>query len=166
MKSSRRQLNESPRLYSLVKTDRASTRNSTSDSDGVVLYYPAIFSVLVTVVISAGQPISLPTLFADEPIRIISWTRSTSSRFAPFEFLDGELHFYRFIPPELSNLFPKLVEANESPNLELPSMTITKVSTEASVCDAEKSCLRKEWRGKICTFIITAVRQKSELLAL
>lgn len=46
---------------------------------------------------------------------------------APLEFLRGELHFYRSIPPDLSHLFPKLVEANESPDADLPSITITKV---------------------------------------
>ena len=105
-------------------------------------------------------------MFAKEPIWIICLDEKHIVKFAPIEFLDGELHFYRSIPPELSHMFPKLVEANESLNLELPSMTTTKASTKASVCDAEKTCSRKEWHGKRGVFIITPVRQKSKLLAL
>lgn len=47
---------------------------------------------------------------------------------APLEYLRGELHFYRSIPPELTHLFPTLVAASEDASQELPSMTITKAS--------------------------------------
>ncbi|CAM9959645.1 unnamed protein product, partial [Hapterophycus canaliculatus] len=46
---------------------------------------------------------------------------------APLEYLRGELHFYRSIPPELTHLFPTLVEADDGDSTRaMPSMTITK----------------------------------------
>ncbi|CAM9166762.1 unnamed protein product [Pylaiella littoralis] len=47
---------------------------------------------------------------------------------APSEYLRGELHFYRSIPPELTHLFPTLVEVADDPSLAMPSITITKAS--------------------------------------
>ncbi|CAM9314502.1 unnamed protein product [Ectocarpus fasciculatus] len=46
---------------------------------------------------------------------------------APLEYLRGELHFYRSIPPELVHLFPTVVEVNDDPALAMPSMTMTKI---------------------------------------
>ncbi|CAM9558807.1 unnamed protein product, partial [Sphacelaria rigidula] len=45
----------------------------------------------------------------------------------PFEFLRGELHFYKSVPPALSQFFPKLVEQNVEPGLESSSITITRI---------------------------------------
>lgn len=47
---------------------------------------------------------------------------------APVEYLRGEANFYRAIPPELSDLFPKLVACNDDEGALLPSITITKAS--------------------------------------
>lgn len=46
----------------------------------------------------------------------------------PEEYLRGELHFYRSIPPELAHLFPRLIEASDKLTPGLPSLTITKAS--------------------------------------
>eukprot|EP00903_Cladosiphon_okamuranus_P016587 g15301.t1 len=46
---------------------------------------------------------------------------------APMEYLRGELHFYRSVPPALTHLFPTLVGANEDASQALPSITITKI---------------------------------------
>ncbi|CAM9226622.1 unnamed protein product, partial [Scytosiphon promiscuus] len=55
---------------------------------------------------------------------------------APFEYLRGELFFYRSIPPDLTHLFPTLVEANDdSPGQTMPSMTITKARWRSFLVD-------------------------------
>lgn len=65
---------------------------------------------------------------------------------APVEYLRGELHFYRSIPPELTHLFPTLVGASEDASQALPSMTITKASGR----DEVHAVYPREGRGHHC----------------
>lgn len=76
------------------------------------------------------KPVELSPPFSFRSSRRARITRLDESHIVksgPLEHLRGELHFYRSIPPELSKLFPKLVEGNDNPSLTMPSMTITKV---------------------------------------
>lgn len=63
------------------------------------------------------------------------WSRITQLddkhivKFAPSEYLRGELHFYRSIPSALSHYFPRLVEGRDDASLEIPYITITKART-------------------------------------
>lgn len=61
-------------------------------------------------------------------VRIACLGDNLVTKSAPMEYLRGELHFYRSIPPELTHLFPTLVGASEDAGQALPSMTITKAS--------------------------------------
>lgn len=61
-------------------------------------------------------------------IRIACVGDNLVTKSAPMEYLRGELHFYRSIPPKLTRLFPTLVRASEGASQAMPSMTITKAS--------------------------------------
>lgn len=63
-------------------------------------------------------------------VRIACLGDNLVTKSAPMEYLRGELHFYRSIPPELTHLFPTLVGASEDASQALPSMTMTKASEQ------------------------------------
>ncbi|CAN0125455.1 unnamed protein product, partial [Ectocarpus sp. 4 AP-2014] len=107
---------------------------------------------------------AVPSRYAQDFVRPRSFNRITCSednlvtKSAPLEYLRGELHFYRSIPPELGHLFPTLVEVNDDPALAMPSMTITKIDGVSFSHLVTNHCVT---RGR-CSKLLRSLREIHE----